>query len=516
MWRQSGSRFVVLAGLALAACTGGGPQQGDIGYIEGFFGGLIADEPHAALVGREVLSAGGTAADAAVAAYFTMAVTMPGSASLGGGGVCLVHDAVRIQTEVISFLPGRAADGNASFAVPGNVRGMFLLHARYGELNWADLLVPAEEFARDGHAVSRAFARDYAESHNRVEADPGARAIFGGGVVAEGRLLRQIDLAAVISNIRTLGPGAFYDGTLGRNFASAVRAAGGGVTIKDLRNYKPELQTPVRFELGDRFLFFPHNSGGTVSAQVWAAAQADERFSGSDGTGPVRDHLLLEYGARAYRNALSGRSAAELVAEGAIGSLIGEVSDTAHRPVVGGAMFATGRAHDGASIVAVDNQGRTVACSFTMNGPFGAGAVAPGTGILLAVPGSIRASFPSVALVANENVGLTYFAAAGTGPSPVAVAAVALRTLRDDAEDMVGAVAAPRAFNTGEPDKSHVEAAMPEASRAALRELGHALEVDAEIARINGFYCPRGLPRVQTCQFVKDPRSHGLAVSADE
>ena len=67
-------RQTALAGLSaamftLAGCGGGGPEVGDLGYVEGFLGGVMADEPRAALVGREVLAAGGSAADAAVAAY---------------------------------------------------------------------------------------------------------------------------------------------------------------------------------------------------------------------------------------------------------------------------------------------------------------------------------------------------------------------------------------------------------------------------------------------------------------
>ncbi|CAN0589890.1 unnamed protein product, partial [Laminaria digitata] len=200
--RQSGRGSLLALLLLLTACGGKGPEQGDIGFVDGFFGGLIADEPRAALVGREVLSAGGTAADAAVAAYFTMAVTMPGAASLGGGGVCLLHDAVQVKTEAITFLPGLAQSADGKFAVPGNIRGMFLLHARYGQIDWSALLEPAEDFARNGHTVSRAFVRDFQASRGFLEKDAEAREILDPEVIAEGKLLRQLELAALLANLR--------------------------------------------------------------------------------------------------------------------------------------------------------------------------------------------------------------------------------------------------------------------------------------------------------------------------
>ncbi|MBO6784712.1 MAG: gamma-glutamyltransferase [Alphaproteobacteria bacterium] len=496
--------------LFLAACSGGGAQQGDIGFVEGFFGGLIADEPRAALVGREVLSAGGTAADAAVGAYFAMAVTHPGVASLGGGGVCLLHDALQIKTEAIEFLPGSSGDGR--FAIPGNIRGMFLLHARYGQLEWSNLLRPAENFAREGHAVSRAFVRDFEASAGALRNDPEGREIFGTAPLREGQLLRQVELGVILANLRTRGPGGFYDGVLGRQFAEAVNAAGGRLTISDLRNYRPQLVEPIRFELGNNFIFFPPRGGGLVAARVWEIAEADDRYEDADAAG--RAHLILEAAARSYQAvASSGPSGAVDSAD----ALMRGYSNSQHRPVQPSVLIREDDGHDGASIVAVDNQGRTVACSFTMNGPFGSGVIAPGTGILLAnPPGAPRAAMPSLALVANENVGLTFFAAAGSGPVAETVARIAVVTLADAESDMIAAVAAPRVHTAGNPDIVRFEDGMPPGEVNRLRELGHRTELLAKFGRINGFYCPRGLPRVQTCQFVKDPRSFGLAVSSDE
>ncbi len=500
---------------ALAACGGGGPERGDAGFVDGFFGGLIADEPRAALIGREVLSAGGTAADAAVAAYFAMSVTLPGAASIGGGGVCVVHDSLQLRTETISFMPKRPASPEARFSTPGNARGMFLLHARYGRLAWSDILRPAEDFARSGHALSRAFVRDFEAARPVVTFGPEARAIFGvaTGGIAEGRLLQQLELGAVMSNLRTQGAGTLYGGPLGRSFVESVRAAGGHMTLEDLRNYRPEFQEPIRFEQGNNVISFGAVGGGPIAAQVWAAAIDDDRYD--DAAITARTHLIAELTARAYQADAAG--AADPTSPSAVAALGGSVSETSHAARQPSIAVRADAASSGASIVAVDNQGRTVACSFTMNGPFGSGVIAPGTGILLAeLPDSTRAAVPTVALMANELNGFIFFAAAGSGETPGVLARVALDTLVAGDENMVSAVASPRAFNTGNPDVTVVESTMPEPERTALKGLGHNVKQTQSIGRVNGFFCPEGLPRGQTCQFVKDPRSFGLAVSSEE
>ncbi|HUZ62632.1 MAG TPA: gamma-glutamyltransferase, partial [Acetobacteraceae bacterium] len=158
--------------LSLAGCgsqtffTGPAPTPGMPGYVQGFLGGVSADEPRAALVARSVLAEGGNAADAAVALGFALTVTLPSRAGLGGGGACLAYEP---QTrgpghgvpEAVLFLPKATASVPASAdrpaAVPMVPRGLFLLHARYGHLPFDQLIAPAERLARLGTPVSRAL-----------------------------------------------------------------------------------------------------------------------------------------------------------------------------------------------------------------------------------------------------------------------------------------------------------------------------------------------------------------------
>ena len=178
---------------------------------------VAGDEPAAVLAARDILAAGGAAADAAVTLGLTLAVTLPSQAGLGGGGACLVHDAQKRATEVVDFrAPAAADDSGARFraAVPATAHGLFALHARYGALPWAQVVAPAETTARFGTRVSRAFAQDLSASGDALAGDRTALTAFmtpRRQMVQAGDNLVQLNLAATLARIRARGPGDFAD-----------------------------------------------------------------------------------------------------------------------------------------------------------------------------------------------------------------------------------------------------------------------------------------------------------------
>src|SRR3970282_955203 len=115
-------------------------------------GGVATDEPRAALVGREILSAGGTAADAAGGVSVAVSGAVASLAGLRGGGVCAFHDVRSKRTEPLASqatTPGRMSPTAVyPVAVPGFIRGIGALNAKYGRLQWAQLVTPAEQLAR--------------------------------------------------------------------------------------------------------------------------------------------------------------------------------------------------------------------------------------------------------------------------------------------------------------------------------------------------------------------------------
>ncbi len=278
---------MLLAAGALPACSTlqsvqqtflGGPPQGGPPRLSGFIGAAVADEPQAALAGREVLALGGTAADAAVAIGMMLTVTLPSRAGLGGGGACLAYDPRRSgagggRPEAIMFLPiapsapGPETDRPAS--VPMVARGLFLLQARYGTRPFETLVAPAERLARLGTPVSRALADDIALVAGPLSADPDARAVFApnGIPLAAGANLVQPDLAVTLAQLRTTGVGDLYQGSLADRFVQGARIAGGGLQVDDLRKALPKAAGPITMPAGrDQVAFLPPPADGGLAA----------------------------------------------------------------------------------------------------------------------------------------------------------------------------------------------------------------------------------------------------------
>ena len=403
--RSLARQFVLGFALALVGCANDDREleRGAPGFVQGFFGGVVADEPRAALVGRDILAAGGSAADAAAAVYFALAVTLPSSASLGGGGTCVVFDHKTGTVEALEFLaqrPRRVDPGAIRpTAVPGNPRGFFALHARYGVLRWEQVVSPAENLARFGNLVSRAFAADLGAVEAALMLEPESRRIFGAKdgsrLVREGEFLRQVDLAAVLGRLRSQGPGDFYEGALAATLVEGAREAGGSLSLEDLRAYAPRWRRTIAVPTGNETAHFapPPAAGGLVAAQMWAALARD-----ADDDPVDRAHRLAEVFMRVYADrgrwlAADGASVgapADLVAESHVAALMDSFREDRHMAAARLPSPPRARPENpaAATFAVVDREASAVACALTLNNLFGTGRVVRGSGIVLAaMPG---------------------------------------------------------------------------------------------------------------------------------
>lgn len=452
---------------AAAAAAGNGIP----GYIKGFLGGVAADEPSAALVGREVLSAGGTAGDAAVAIGFALAVTLPSRAGLGGGGACLAYRAgakgpdTGAPQAILFVPPAPASPGTADrpAAPPMLARGLFLLHLHYGTRRFESLLGPAEQMARSGVTVSRALARDLSVVAGPLGADPAARSVFfpGGSPLAEGARFVQPGLAGTLAEMRRLGIGDLYQGGLAHILIDAGRDAGAGLTVADLRAALPTIRPILSVAAGDYSVAFlpPPADGGLAAAAAFTALRQDPT-------------AVDAAGARALAAAARWRQGGTVDATALINGTA-TVPDAALPPLPASTSF-----------VVLDRLGGAVACALTMNNLFGTGRVAGGTGILLAAS-------PKVV------------------PPPLLAAALAFDPKRHAFRAAVGA-----AGQEGAPLAAAVAMAQ------ALADPGttpHPMPTPVpEPGRANVIECPRDLPGdARACAWATDPRGSGLAIGRE-
>jgi gamma-glutamyltranspeptidase / glutathione hydrolase len=211
---------------------------------------VAAAHPEAVAAGMEILDQGGTAADAAVATAFAVAVVEPYASGIGGGGSALVARGDQTPTsydyrETVA-LDGRIPDSGTG--TPGFVDGMATLHAEHGSLEWSALLAPARRLAGEGFEVSPLLAQ-------RMRADYGPGAIegldqFHGPSGTEpletGDVLVQQELADTLGTLAEEGPGAFYAGSL-----VADLTAVDGLDARSLAAYETVESEPVRGAVGD-------------------------------------------------------------------------------------------------------------------------------------------------------------------------------------------------------------------------------------------------------------------------
>ena len=496
---------MVLAAFLLASCGATGvlpkidtPRVRLAGYA-------VGDEPRAVKAAQDILAQGGTVADAGVALALTLTVTLPSRASLGGGGACLVREGrdptssqpvfgaspgifgpgrsdEKLPTQSVAFLPSAGREGGA-IGLPTMARGLYAIHAKYGKLRWEQIIAGAENMARFGAPVSRAFVADIETVHAEITGP-------NGRPLAEGDILPQAELADTLAGLRTRGAGDLYIGKLAADY---VAGASGEIDAARLREFSPVWQELKGVPFGNNIVYFSATPGGALAEKLWSVANSDP--------------LAGSFFGRVLQSVTGGKSAlgddiprrALAVADAASGQLPAASSST-----VGDGDAATG-------FVIVDYRGAALACTLTMGRMLGAGHLIGRTGVLasLAVPGAKSDGLSGAALlVTNENVRKVFgaFAAGGDRSGPQALVETALNAFASPLS-LEQAMATPRVYAAG----PGVILAEPGSSLGA-RQFTEA----PKLGSVNGVACPNGIPGDDpSCSVLADPRRNGLTAMAE-
>jgi gamma-glutamyltranspeptidase / glutathione hydrolase len=255
---------------------------------------VAAANPLATQAGYEVLKAGGSAVDAAIAVQMVLGLVEPQSSGLGGGAFLLHYDGHQVEAfdgretapmkagpnlflgaDGQSMAFGQAAVGGRAVGVPGALRMLEAVHRQYGRLPWANLFAPAIALSENGFKVSdRLHALLKADPYLRR--DPQALAYFyrvDGSPHEVGHLLRNPALAQVLQKIATQGANALYVGEVAQAMVDKVRqhqANPGLLSLSDLSDYEPKKRLPIchayTANAGDfRICGFPPPSSGAIT-----------------------------------------------------------------------------------------------------------------------------------------------------------------------------------------------------------------------------------------------------------
>jgi gamma-glutamyltranspeptidase/glutathione hydrolase len=369
----------------------------------------------ASRIGVEIMKRGGNAIDAAVAVGLALAVTWPSAGNLGGGGFMMIRRATG-ATEIIDYreraplaahrdmyldekgnvVEDLSTVGYKAVGVPGTVAGLSLALKRHGKMGWADVIEPARLLAAEGFVLNYHTARSLRGSANLLAKFPDSKRIFlrDGRYYEEGERLVQPELAATLARLKLQGPREFYEGRTARMIVSDMKASGGIVTERDLKEYEPTVRQPLKgtYRGYEILTMPPPSSGGAVLLEMLNMLENFKLGDMQAGSSEFL-HLLIEVQRRAFADRAeymgdadfvkvpvegltSKKYASELVrtinSERATpSSEIKAGNPTAYEPV------------NTTHYTVVDSEGNVVSNTYTLNNSYGSGVTARGTGVLL-------------------------------------------------------------------------------------------------------------------------------------
>lgn len=244
-----------------------GFEQRELAHADHYM--VSAANPIAAQVGADILEAGGSAVDAAIAIQMVLNLVEPQSSGIGGGGFAVSYDA---QSASVHTFDGRetapsvagpgyfsvsggtvgfwdAVNSGKSVGTPGLVRMLALMHDEQGRLPWAQLFQPAIELAEKGFPVSPRLHALLADNEH-VRQNSAAAAYFydqSGQAWPVGHVLRNPALGRVYRALAEDGPDVFYTGWIAQEVVNAVQrhTVPGGLDLNDMRGYRALQRTPL-------------------------------------------------------------------------------------------------------------------------------------------------------------------------------------------------------------------------------------------------------------------------------
>jgi len=251
--------------------------------------GIVATSHYlASQAGAQILSRGGSAMDAAIAANAVLGVTEPMMNGIGGDLFLIYWDAkssklyglnasgwapqkltpAYLNREGFHTMPG---DGIHSVTVPGTVDGWSKAHQRFGKLAWKDLFSPAIYYARNGYAVPEVVHQYWSDSVEKLQKTPEATRVFlpGGKAPQIGEKFVNPDLARTLTLVAQQGRDSFYKGEIAQAIVNTSSAMGGTMRLEDLGEFSSEWVEPISSNYSGWTIYeLPPNGQGMAALEM--------------------------------------------------------------------------------------------------------------------------------------------------------------------------------------------------------------------------------------------------------
>ncbi|KPQ33138.1 MAG: gamma-glutamyltranspeptidase Ggt [Phormidium sp. OSCR] len=531
---------------------------------------VVSAHPLASEAGVAMLQQGGNAVDAAVASTFAISVVEPFSAGIGGGGFLLLYEAAMGEVRSLDFRErapqaatetmyldesgepqSRASlDGHQAVGVPGTVAGLYEVHQRYGNLPWQTVIEPALRLAEDGFAVHQRFVDAVDRRQEVLLANPAAREVFTreGTFYQVGERWRQPQLAQTLRRLAE-EPRDFYEGEIAAAIAADMAAFGGLVTQEDLADYEPIWRDPLcgEFREFEVCAMGPPSSGGVHLLQILNLI-GDRPLAVLGPDHPDTVHFLAEAMRIAYADRAEYLGDPDFV-EVPVEALTSAAYAQYRRPQIDEERATPSEqvtavdpsqlrnlqeSPETSHLTVVDGDRNAVSLTFTVNGGFGAGVVAEGTGILLnnemddfaiapgvanlyglvggqanaIAPGKTPLSSMTPTIVLQDNQLRMALGSPGGSTIITTVLQVLLNVLVYEL-DVAAAIAAPRFHHQWLPDRLILqEVGFAPETVETLRQRGHAIEQWQGWGNANAIVVRPD----QTLAGAADPRGDGAAL----
>jgi gamma-glutamyltranspeptidase/glutathione hydrolase len=523
----------------------------------------MVTSPHAlaSSAGVDLLRAGGSAVDAAIATAAVLAVVYPHMTGLGGDAFWLIHDGASGEVGYLNG-GGKAAGGAtiaaltarglgdvplrgivpATLTVPGAVASWTAAHARHGRLPLSRVLAAATAYARDGFPVTARLSSFIAMMRDDLVKQHEAAGIFlpNGNVPAAGSKLRNSYLAATLEAIAGHGWSGFYEGPVAAEMARFAREAGGFFQAADFVNQKASWGTPLTGNYRDVTIFNtpPPTQGFTVIEMLNLIESTD--LGGMDLLGPERVHLMVQAKQIAYHDR------DQLLADPAfvdvpVKKLISKDYARKRSALIDPKRALSwdkvpsfgSLAGDTVYVAAADRDGNAVSLIQSLYGAFGSCLVAGRTGVVLQnrsayfaldeahpnglAPGKIP-MHTLIASMAKRNGRLSHVLGCMGADGQPQIQLQLYSAMIDRGLDIQEAIEMPRflsgRFALGEVrDTLHMEGRFPEATMAELARRGHIVDRWEAWNEMAGH--AHGItidPRSGMLCGGSDPRSDGAAI----